>query len=454
MPYPVSMDELPEPGTSIKIFVKTWSGEDTHTGILLPSSDLDLLTIKLLNGYNISFPMTYISNFEIISEPLKNSPINNLKYDADKSLPLVYLIHTGGTIASKVDYKTGAVSASFEPIELINAMPELETIARIKVLKLGNMWSDDIRPRHWNMMLKATEKAFSEGASGVVITHGTDTLHLSAAAMAYGWGGEGCKPPGRIVLTGSQRSPDRGSSDASENIIASVMWAANGPKPSGYRDSSVIILHASSSDGNCVVLPGCASRKYHSSRRDSFKSINQKPIANIIIQKKEITIIVGDYEPLESRFETQNPKIFNENIRIAEFIAGPHIQSELIEAAIKLNFDALLLHGTGLGHLPISNPENDSIENIRLKSVIEDYCLDDGIVVIVAQTINGPINMNIYSKGRKQQEMGILGHDSLCPPGSALVKLHYLLSINGEKEYIAKKWSSDLVGENPKFVRE
>ena len=120
MPYPVSMDELPEPGTSIKIFVKTWSGEDTHTGILLPS--LSALTIKLLNGYNISFPMTYISNFEIISESLKNSPINNLKYDADKSLPLVYLIHTGGTIASKVDYKTGAVSASFEPIELINAM--------------------------------------------------------------------------------------------------------------------------------------------------------------------------------------------------------------------------------------------------------------------------------------------------------------------------------------------
>ncbi len=451
MPQHRAMLEWPEPGTSIKLFVKSWAGIGNHEGILLNPSSEGLITLKLKNGYNISFPENYISSFDILSENSTIITNNEIKYDENNTLPLVYIIHTGGTIASKVDYKTGAVSASFEPSELISAIPELQTLARIKIMKLGNMWSDDIRPRHWNKMLKATEKAFSEGASGVVITHGTDTLHFSAAAMAYGWGGEGSRPPGRIVLTGSQRSPDRGSSDASENIIASVMWAANGPISTGYRDSSVIILHSKSSDGDCVVLPGCASRKYHSSRRDSFKSINQKSIANIIIQKKEISILMNDYEPLEARHEIIIPKLFDDKIRIAEFIAGPHIQSDLVQAGISLNYDALLFHGTGLGHLPISNPEEDSPENNKLHAIIKDYCDDGGLVLVVAQTIWGPVNMNVYSKGREQQNIGILGHNSLCPPESALVKLHYLLSRNNTKEYVASRWLEDLVGENPNF---
>jgi len=272
--------------------------------------------------------------------------------------------------------------------------------------------------------------------------------------MSYGWAGKGGRPPGRIVLTGSQRSPDRGSSDAAENIIASIMWAANGPQPSGYRDSSVVILHANSSDGQCAVLPGCASRKYHSSRRDSFKSINQEPLAHVLIRKKEISINMGDFEPLDARFESSSPTLFNEQTRVAEFISGPHLQPDLVEAAIELGFDALLFHGTGLGHLPIFDSEQDSIENIQLKAVLTDFCADDGVVVVVAQTIHGPINMNVYSKGREQQEIGILGHDSLCPPSSALVKLHYLLSVDKSRNSVAAGWSEDLVGENPNFTRD
>ena len=139
-------------------------------------------------------------------------------------------------------------------------------------------------------MLKATEEAFAEGAVGCVITHGTDTLHISSAAMSYGWAGQGGRPPGRVVLTGSQRSPDRGSSDATENLIASVHWAAHGPTPSGYRDSSVVIVHASSSDGRCAVLPGCACRKYHSSRRDAFKPINQEALAYVDIDGDGVSL--------------------------------------------------------------------------------------------------------------------------------------------------------------------
>lgn len=446
------MEGWPEPGTPVRLVVKTWSGKVEHLGLALPPSGPKLVTVKLQNGYNVSFPESYVDTFELLDEMPTIEEAIVPTVPQDESLPLVHLIHTGGTIASKVDYATGAVTARFDPHELLDAVPELRGIARIRAVKLGNMWSDDLRPRHWNRMLRATEEAFTEGAVGCVITHGTDTLHLSAAAMSYGWSGQGGRPPGRIVLTGSQRSPDRGSSDASENLIAAVHWAAHGPQPSGYRDSAVAILHAESSDGRCAVLPGCACRKYHSSRRDAFKPINQEALAHIDLTRDGASID-HDPEAHDARVGAFAPTLFDESVRIAQFISDPHLQPDMVQAAIDAGFDALLFHGTGLGHLPISDPEEDSLENTRLRAMLEDHCAQGGVVVVVAQTVHGPINMNVYSKGREQQEMGIIGHGSLCPPGSGLVKLHHLLSVDGGREAVAEGWARDLVGENPAFSR-
>ena len=151
------------PGTPVRMVVKTWSGRAEHQGLALPPSSPNVLTIKLQNGYNVSFPESYVDSFQELGESLPMEVPNIPTFEQDESLPLVHLIHTGGTIASKVDYATGAVSARFDPHELLDAVPELRKIARIRAVKLGNMWSDDIRPRHWNRMLKATEEAFSEG---------------------------------------------------------------------------------------------------------------------------------------------------------------------------------------------------------------------------------------------------------------------------------------------------
>ena len=445
---PIVVD-WPEAGTAVRLVVKTWAGEASHEGISLPSAGPKLVTMKLVSGYNISYPETMVQNIEILDSVEMNEVEVIPPIPQDESLPLVHLIHTGGTIASKVDYKTGAVSARFEPDELLDAVPELRSIARINAVKLGNMWSDDIRPRHWNRMLKATEEAFAEGAVGVVITHGTDTLHYTAAAMSYGWAGQGGRPSGRIVLTGSQRSPDRGSSDAAENLIAAVHWAAHGPEPSGDRDAAVVVLHADSSDGRCAVLPGCASRKYHSSRRGAFKSINQNPLAHILVNKDVATIEFVEPRGHDARVETDTPTYFDESIRIAEFSAGPHLHSDLVQAAIDSGYDALYFHGTGLGHLPIQDPGNDSPENIKLKLTIEDYCKSGGVAVLTTQTIHGSIHLDVYSKGRAQQDMGMIGHGSLCPPSSGLVKLHHLLSVGGGRNAIADGWVNDLCGENP-----
>ena len=443
------MGDWPEAGTPVKVAVKTWSGVVEHEGLALPAAGPKLITLKLANGYNVSYPESYVESVEILDEVEMSEEEAPAPIEQDENLPLVHLIHTGGTIASKVDYATGAVTARFEPDELLQSVPELRSVARLRVVKLGNMFSDDIRPRHWNRMLKATEEAFAEGAVGVVLTHGTDTLHLSAAAMGYGWAGNGGRPPGRIALTGSQRSPDRGSSDASENLIAAVHWAAHGPQPTGYRDASVVVMHSESSDGQCAVLPGIACRKYHSSRRDAFKAINQGPLAWINNDGTGPSIEMAEHEPADARVEAISPMMFDEEARIAQFIADPHLDPNLVMLAIKDGFDAIVLHGTGLGHLPISDPQDDSPENTKLRLMLEDHSANDGVVVVVAQTIHGPMNMNVYAKGREQQEMGIIGHGSLCPPGSALVKVHHLLSRGGGRETVAKNWTEDLCGENP-----
>ena len=443
------MGEWPEAGTPVKVAVKTWSGVVEHEGLALPAAGPKLITLKLANGYNVSYPESYVESVEILDEVEISEEEAPTPIEQDGNLPLVHLIHTGGTIASKVDYATGAVTARFEPDELLQSVPELKSVARLRVVKLGNMFSDDIRPRHWNRMLKATEEAFAEGAVGVVITHGTDTLHLSAAAMGYGWAGNGGRPPGRIVLTGSQRSPDRGSSDAAENLVAAVHWAAHGPEPTGYRDASVVVMHSESSDGKCAVLPGIACRKYHSSRRDAFKAINQGPLAWINNDGTGPSIEMAEHEPADARVEAISPMMFNEDTRIAQFIADPHLDPNLVMLAIKDEFDAIVLHGTGLGHLPISDPQDDSPENTKLRLMLEDHCSNGGVVVVVAQTIHGPMNLNVYAKGREQQDMGVIGHGSLCPPGSALVKLHHLLSRGGGQETVASNWTEDLCGENP-----
>ena len=183
------MDGVPPAGSRIRLTVSTQVGDREFEGTLVPPAGVDLLTLKLANGYNLSHSIADVREVVLIEERLQDEESPDVDVEEDSSLPEVLLIHTGGTIASKVDYSTGAVTARFEPSEILSTVPELLNIARIRVLKLGNMWSDDVRPRHWNAMINATKEAFDQGYEGVVVTHGTDTLHLSAAAMSYAWSG-------------------------------------------------------------------------------------------------------------------------------------------------------------------------------------------------------------------------------------------------------------------------
>jgi glutamyl-tRNA(Gln) amidotransferase subunit D len=288
-------------------------------------------------------------------------------------------------------------------------------------------------------MIKATQEAFDSGSVGVVITHGTDTMHISAAALSFAFAGNGGKPAGRIVFTGSQRSSDRGSSDAGENLLSAVYWAANGPEVNGSQDSAVTVMHAGSGDGICAVIPGVSARKMHSTRRDAFKAINSNWIGEISIERlgASHTTNIGTSTRVNS-----SPTFYDTKIKIAQLLAGPHLFADMISAAENNGYSAILIHGTGLGHLPIENTMDDAPENDELANGISECSIP---IIMANQCINGPVDLNVYSKGRRQQELGILGHGSTCSPEALMLKIHWALS-NGKD--LHQTLSSNLCGEN------
>ena len=431
------MVEIPTIGKRVRMLVAGPAGSTSHEGVVLPGAAQDHITVKLVNGYNVSYPIDMVESIDEISDTVtKSVETNSVKQNQD--LPKVTIIHTGGTIASKVDYATGAVIARFEPEELLSSVPEILEIANIDAVKLGNMWSDDIRPQHWNKMIEACQSAFNSGSVGVVITHGTDTLHISAAALSFAFAGEGGRPAGRIVFTGSQRSSDRASSDATENLLSAVYWAANGPDVTGEGDAAVTVMHAGSGDGVCAVSPGVSVRKMHSTRRNAFQMINGERIGEITISRTGLSHTVSLRPQSRSISE---PTMYNPDVRVAQFIAGPHLHSDLLEAAVNANYSAILIHGTGLGHLPIEDPNGDAPENTKLAQFIESAKIP---VVVGNQCINGPVDLNVYSKGRHQQEIGVLGHGSTSSPEALLAKIHWALSNDKDLSILTE----NLCGEN------
>ena len=452
------MVDVPDDGSRVLIEVESHNGSTKIEGFVIPAAAAGHITIKLVNGYNASYAIDSITSLEIVENTIeKASTEQSPATKFNESLPTVRILHTGGTIASKVDYKTGAVVARFEPEELISSIPELTDIANVEAVKLGNMFSDDMRPQHWNKIIDASKQAFEDGVDGIVVTHGTDTLHYTAAALSFSWAGSGGKSPRPIAIVGSQRSSDRGSSDAAENLIAAVHWAANAPSPiGGSGDSVVVVMHTSSNDGECSVHPGIGVRKMHSTRRDAFRGINTQPLATISANNGKPSIQLSETYSAElelpiTREVTTTPDKYETEIRIPQFIAGPWLVSEHIDAIMNIGCQAIVIHGTGLGHLPIDDPEGDAPENTLVWRSLTRAINREVPVVIVNQCISGPIDMNVYSKGRKQMQMGILGHGIIAPPETVVAKLHWALS---KGEDISSIIAADLCGEGRATLME
>ena len=439
-------------GSTVRIEIDGPTGRTSVSGQVIPPAAPGHITLKLLNGYNVSHLTTSVTAMAVLSGPSESTTEAEPAPLVASGLPHVRIVHTGGTIASKVDYSTGAVSARFEPSELLSSVPELGSIADISAVKVGNLFSDDLRPKHWNAIAEACAQAFTDGARGVVVTHGTDTLHYTAAALSFAFAGAGGRPAGPIVLVGSQRSPDRGSSDAPENLMAAVHWAANGPVPTGqFGDAVVVVMHRSSDDGMANVLPGVATRKMHSTRRDAFRALNVEPLATVTISTTPATIQLNQrYDAERSRAAdravTEAPTPFLPDLNLPHVVATPWLRAEHIESLAATGPAAIIVHGTGLGHLPISDPDGDLPENREMWKVLMRASNRRLPIVVTTQCIEGPVDMNVYAKGREQRSLNVLGHGISSVPETTAIKVHHLLSRGLD---LHEHLTTDLCGENP-----
>ncbi len=401
--------------------IKVETKKGVFKGILLPSTEEEIITIKMDNGYNVGILKENIKNMEIIAKgekPKYELPPLNIK--KNEKLKTISILSTGGTVASKVDYKTGAVHPSFTADDLIRAVPELLDIANIKGRAIMNILSENMKPEYWKKIAEEIKKEIEEGADGVVIAHGTDTMGYTASALSFM-----VKADVPIILVGAQRSSDRPSSDAALNLISAVL-AAREPIKGVY-----VVMHGESGDTFCYMHKGVKVRKCHSSRRDAFKSINDIPVAKIDPFTKEVIYL----QEVEKSDNSRNVEI-NTNLeeKVALIKIYPGMDGEIIKYYVDNGYKGIVLEGTGLGHAP--------------EYIFEDikYAIDKGVVVVMTtQTINGRVNMNVYSNGRELQKLGVIGCEDMLPE-VALVKLMYLLG-NYDVEEVKKLINENLVGE-------
>ncbi len=406
--------------------VKVKTKKETIEGIVMPSSDDKVLMLKLDNGYNMGFEKKDIQSTNVIKKKKEvKGKVEKIKQK--KGLPTVSILHCGGTIASKVDYETGAVKAKFKPEELLEMFPELKDIVNLKSRLVANMMSENMRFAHYNLIAKEVEKEVKAGVEGIIITHGTDTLHYTAAALAFIL--EGLNTP--VLLVGAQRSSDRGSSDAFLNLKCAANFIAN----SDFKEVG-ICMHSSAEDKSCVILPACRSRKMHSSRRDAFKAVNSKEFALV---SGDGTVKKKNYPKKESK--QLKLKLFKENLKIGLLKAHPQMFAEELNVFEK--FDGLILEGTGLGHFPVEVGDSKTKEHDLILKEIGKLAKKMP-VVMTTQTIFGGVNMNVYSPGRKLIESGVLGNGLDISAETALIKLGWLLS-NHKK--VKELWSKNFRGE-------
>ncbi|MBD3318965.1 Glu-tRNA(Gln) amidotransferase subunit GatD [Candidatus Woesearchaeota archaeon] len=414
-----------KPGDRVRITTT----DGSYDGILMPP-EASTVILKLDTGYNIGIPTRRIKEKKVLKEyKEKKSKKSSIKQK--KGLPHITLLHTGGTIASKVDYGTGGVIARFEPEELLQLFPEIRDYANITSRLVSNMWSEDMRFAHYNVLAREVEKEIKKGVQGIIITHGTDTLHYTSAALAFAL--ENCPVP--VLLVGAQRSSDRPSSDAAMNVICAARFIAE-------TDfcGVALAMHEHVSDDTVLILPACKSRKMHASRRDAFQAINALPLARIHYHGK-ISLLSAHPVP-SGPFALQ---LFKEKLKVG--ILRGHTNMYASQFLAFKDFDGLILEGTGIaGNVPINHIDKYTGEHKKIATAIKQLIKNGTLVAAATQTIHGRVHMDVYQTGRDMQKLGILGNKLDMTAETAFIKLAWLLS-NFKKDEVASLYEQNLRGE-------
>ncbi|MBD3192430.1 MAG: Glu-tRNA(Gln) amidotransferase subunit GatD [Candidatus Heimdallarchaeota archaeon] len=418
---------LQEQGIKIWSQVTIISEKGVFKGILLPrgeQGDDQHIVVKLRNGYNIGIKIETIKEIKETGEiePSYKIPEKEIEKAPDK--PTVVLIGTGGTVASKIDYQSGAVVPAFSTQELFHAIPELQEIANLETTSIFQILSENIQPDHWiqltNEIVNSIEKL---DPAGVVIAHGTDTIHFTAAALSFMI--KNLDRP--IVLVGAQRSSDRPSSDAAINLLSSVQIASTSDIA-----EVVVCMHGSASDDYNLVHRGTRVRKMHTSRRDAFKTIGDLPLAKVIDGK-----IISSGIPYTKR-QTRRAKI-EIDTRIDQEVAlvysYPGLKPEVLNYFIDQEYSGIVLAGTGLGHI-----------HQKFLPIIERAQEADIPIFMTSQCIWGFTSMNVYETGRLLKKAGVIPLGDMLPE-VALVKAMWVLGHTKEIPFVKELMQKNLAGE-------
>jgi len=380
-------------------------GEQSYEGVLLPSSTADSLVVKLESGYNVGVDRE-AAEVDVLEtgiydiEDATAGGESEITFDED--LPTVSLISTGGTIASTVDYRTGAVTAQFDAEDVLRAVPDLAGLANYRGRVVANILSENMTPEVWQDLAAAIHEEIEAGADGVVVMHGTDTMQFTASAMAFM-----LDSPVPIVFTGSQRSADRPSSDNVMNAVCAVEAAKSDAA------EVMICMHADESDETCALHRGTRARKNHTSRRDAFETVGAKPLGTVDYDAREVSFR-REYHQRGAADLSLEPALETE-VELVKFTPGtdPAVFEACTDKA------GIVLEGTGLGHV-----NTDWIE------YVEEF---EGVVVMTSQCIEGRVCDRVYDTGRDLLEAGVIeGEDIL--PGTAKVKLMWALENTDDTE--------------------
>jgi glutamyl-tRNA(Gln) amidotransferase subunit D len=421
-----------EPGLYIRFRYKN----EILEGVVMPPyvfTDPDIIVVKLKNGYNIGVLYSEIKDLEIIEmKKPEVSSISSEKIVQRKDLPKIIVVGTGGTIASKIEYETGAVKPSTSVDELIEAIPEVLDIAYIESETLFNILSENMRPEYWEIIAERIYNYMrDETYKGVIVTHGTDTMSFTASAIAFAIQRKNIP----IVFVGSQRSSDRPSSDAALNFIGAVITAVKAPFA-----ESVIAMHHETSDTKIAVSRGVKTRKMHTSRRDTFRSINSRPLALVDPFKKDMELIEKEYIPRSK----EEPILMNGfDKKVALIYSYPGIDPEILEFLIEKKYKGIVIAGTGFGHVPE-----------YMIPVIRKAINNNIAVAVTSQTLYGRVNLSVYQTGREMLRAGVIPCEDMLPE-TAYVKLSWTLYRTDNIESVRKIMLTNYVYEmNPRLTED
>lgn len=415
----------------IKQGIRTWSkvritkGNARYEGLLLPRSehtDDVYVTLKVDTGYNLGVLIDDDTKIEELGYQKGSYQLPHINVERKKELPNVTLLGTGGTVASRLDYRTGSVLPAFTPEELFSAVPELISAVNLTPKTLYQILSENFRPEYWVKTAEAIGKEIESGADGVIIGHGTDTMCTTGAALSYFLQ----SLPVPVVLVGSQRSSDRPSSDGPRNILYAATLAGR----ENFAEV-VVCMHGGTSDSYNLVHRATRCRKMHSSRRDTFRTLDDIPLGKI--DDSGVTWFKDDVRPrgrvkdfyLDAKIDP----------RVGMLYSYPGMSPDILDSMVDRGYHGVVIIGTGLGH--VGTDMFPALER----------CQEEEIpVVLVVEPLFGYIQLRVYETGRDMLARGVIEGANMLP-SAAYTKLIWVLGHTRNIEEVKRLMQTDVAGE-------